>query len=296
MKSQNGRQFWGDSEPQIGASARGASAPMGSERVFLTSERLSGGHTVVVFQLPKLTARVRFPSPALFLLFFLLSGCATTEYHPLPEIPERRATPAPSSQTQVPVPIAGPKAKAVYHKVVKGQTLWRIAKLYGVSVDDIIQSNKIPNAAAVEVNQLLLIPGANEAKDIQAKVTDEKVQEFAWPLRGKVISYFNDRKGDISNRGVDIEVAEGDTVKAVREGVIVLADYVSGYGQTIFVDHGDGFMSIYAQNRKLLSKTGDHVDKGDPIAEVGRSGRRSLFHFEIRKGPKAVNPLYYLPS
>ncbi len=264
------------------------------KRSFLRQKEYCGGHTVVVFQLPKLTARVRFPSPALFLFLVLLSGCATTEYPTLPQVPEKTA-PGKIEPKQA-IPQQPAKPKGIYHKIAKGQTLWRIAKFYGVGVDDIIQGNNIPNVAAVEVGQLILIPGASEARDIPAKTTDDKSQEFSWPIKGKVMAYFNDRKGDSTNRGIDIEAGEGDVVKAVREGRVVLADYVAGYGQMIFLDHGDGFISVYAQNRKLLSRLGDHVYKGDPIAEVGRSGRRSLAHFELRKGPKAVNPLYYLPS
>ena len=142
---------------------------------------------------------------------------------------------------------------------------------------------------------MILIPGAKENKEIPAYSVDENKDEFAWPLKGRVISYFNDSKGNSVNRGVDIEAQEGDAVKAVREGKVVLADYLSGYGQAIMVDHGDGFTSVYAQNAKLLVKLGDHVYKGDPIAEVGRTGKRIFLHFEVRKGVQAVNPLYYLP-
>ena len=76
---------------------------------------------------------------------------------------------------------------------------------------------------------------------------------------------------------------------------MVLADYMSGYGQTVMVDHKDGFISVYARNTKLLVKQGDHVYKGDPIAEVGQIGAGAVEHFEIRRGSQATNPLYYLP-
>ena len=179
---------------------------------------------------------------------------------------------------------------------MKGQTLFRIAKAYGVPVEEIIQSNNIPNAAAIEVNQLILIPGAKDVKDITAgKTPDENPEEFAWPIKGHVISYFNDRHGEAVNRGVDIEVNEGDSVKAARGGQVVMADYMAGYGKTLMIEHGDGFISVYSQNRKLLPSVGDHVLKGDIIAEVGRVGKKSFEHFELRKGQTAVNPLYYLP-
>ncbi len=277
-----------------------------------------GGHTVVVYQLPKLIARVRFPSPACILLgltersdvslskihahfsqnydkhgdflkkailvlLVFCGGCAT-EYKALPDISTTTTITTPSKQ-------------GVYHKVSKGETLWRIAKFYSVPVDDIIQSNHIPNIAAIEVNQLIFIPGATEAQEIPAaRTADEKSNEFAWPVKGRLISFYNDRKGEALNRGIDIEAAEGDMVKASREGTVVMARYMAGYGHTIMVNHGDGFISVYAQNRRLLSKIGDQVYKGDPIAEVGRLGKRNYMHFELRRGNQAVNPLHYLPS
>ena len=183
----------------------------------------------------------------------------------------------------------------MYHKVQRGQTLWRIAKAYGVALDEVIQSNNIPNAAAIEVDQLIFIPGAIEVKEIPAPTVDDNKEEFTWPLKGKVISYFNDPRGNATNRGIDVEAQAGQAVKAGREGQVVLADYMSGYGQTVMVDHGDGFISVYAQNAKLLVKLGDHVYKGDPIAEIGQTGQKTFMHFEIRKGSTATNPLYYLP-
>ena len=248
---------------------------------------------MAVSQLPKLKARVRFPSPAPFLMVcaFFIAGCATTEYKPVPNV---ESTPAEIKHQVNTLPVKKSEP-AVYHKVAKGQTLFRIAKAYGVAVEDIIKSNNIPNAGAIEVNQLILIPGAQKSQNITEHAADDNKEEFAWPIKGKVLSYFNDRHGEASNHGVDIAANEGDAVKASREGQVVLADYVAGYGQTLMLDHGDGFISVYAQNRKLLSKVGDHVYKGDLIAEVGRVGRKSFEHFELRKGDAATNPLYYLP-
>ena len=219
-----------------------------------------------------------------FLLVILsvifVSGCATTEYKALPDVPVKK------------VP---EKPKGIYHKVSKGQTLFRVAKSYGVGVEDIITANNIPNAAAIEVGQLLLIPGANEVKEIiPSNAPDENKDEFAWPIRGKVISYFNDHIGEGVNHGVDIETNEGDRIKASREGEVVLADNMSGYQKTVMVDHGDGFISVYAKNRKLLVKLGDHVYKGDFVAEAGSEAKKSFLHFEIRKGKEASNPLFYL--
>lgn len=179
---------------------------------------------------------------------------------------------------------------------MRGQTLWQIAQGYGVGIKDIIDSNNIPNGTALEVGQLLFIPGAKEAKDVSGHTKDNNKNEFIWPLKGKVLVYFDDPIGvSTVSHGIDIQAQAGDTVQAVREGDVVLADYMSGYGQTVMIDHKDGFISVYARNAKLLVKRGDHVYKGDAIAQVGQMGNRVVEHFEIRHGSQATNPLYYLP-
>jgi len=187
--------------------------------------------------------------------------------------------------------------QGVYHKVVRGQTLWQIAQGYGVSIKDIIDSNNIPNGSALEVGQLLFIPGVQELKDISGgHPVDNNKNEFIWPLHGKVVVYFDDPIGvNTVSHGIDIQAQAGDAVQAVREGDVVLADYMSGYGQTVMIDHKDGLISVYARNARLLVKLGEHVYKGDAIARVGQTGNRVIEHFEIRRGSQATNPLYYLP-
>lgn len=220
-------------------------------------------------------------------ILFLLSGCATTEYHPLPDVPVTKQT---------------AKPRGVYHKVKKGETVFRIAKTYGVAVEDVISANNIPNAASIEIGQLVLIPGAGEVKDVVlvkeegslSPKEDLNKDEFAWPVRGKIISYYKDRRGEGVNKGIDIEAAEGEKVKASREGKVVLADDLSAYQYTVMIDHGDGFTTVYAKNQRLLVKVGDKVYKGDPVAEIGSEAGRSFLHFEIRKGKDATNPLFYL--
>ncbi len=219
-------------------------------------------------------------------LLIFATGCATEEYKPMPSPPAETAT------------AAAPAAKSgVYHKVMRGQTLWQIAQAYGVGIKDIIDSNNIPNGSALEVGQLLFIPGAAQIKDLSEHVTvDQNKNAFIWPLKGKVVAYFDDPIGvSTVNHGIDIQAQAGDTVQAVREGDVVLAGYMSGYGQTVMIDHKDGFISVYARNARLLVKLGDHVYKGDTIAEVGQIGSRVVEHFEIRRGSQAMNPLYYLP-
>lgn len=187
-----------------------------------------------------------------------------------------------------------PERTGVYHKVKKGETLWRIAKTYNVSIGDIIRVNNIPKAATIERNQLVFIPGVVSVKEV-VTAADDSQNEFIWPVQGKVIKYFHERNGEQVSKGIDIKTQEGTEVKAARAGRVVFADYLSGYGFTVILDHNDGFHSVYARNAKLLVKLDEYAIKDMSIAQVGRSSDLACLHFEIRKNAIEDNPLFYLP-
>lgn len=269
---------------------------------------------MVEFQLPKLTTRVRFPSPALIKVgdgvfatcrrnvflknpagflkcvfavaaLCLITGCSTA-HKKEPVVP---AVP--------PVQVSAPaeKPEGVYHKVAKQESLWRIAKTYGVPLEAIIKANNIPNAAVIEENQLVFVPGAKEVLKVVLDKPDDKPDEFAWPVKGRVISYFNDVKGQSVNRGIDIMAAQGEAVLASREGRVVLAEYLNGYGYTVILDHHDGFYSVYARQSDVVVKAGESVPKGGALGRLAQSGRAAFLHFEVRKMDQPNNPLYFLP-
>ncbi len=181
----------------------------------------------------------------------------------------------------------------VYHKIKPKETIWRIAKTYNVSVDDLVKANKISDISKIENGQALLIPGVKNHKNII--LDDEGSQkEFIWPIKGKVIRYFKQHYRGQFNKGIDIQAHEGDLVKASRTGRVVFADYLTGYAYTVILDHSDGFYSVYARNAQLLIKVGDLVLKNNDIARVGKIGNMAYLHFEIRRNAVADNPLYYL--
>ena len=187
-----------------------------------------------------------------------------------------------------------PEKTGVYHKVKRGETLWRIATTYNVSIDDIIKSNDIPNVAQIEEHQLLFIPGAFATKEVIISQTD--TDDFIWPVKGKVIKYFHDRDGYRVNKGINIQVSEGTTIKAARGGAVVFSDFLTGYGYTVIVDHQDGLYSVYAQNAALLVKLGDKVSRGQDIGQIAKSDNDLAYaHFEIRRNSTEQNPFYFLP-
>jgi septal ring factor EnvC (AmiA/AmiB activator) len=94
------------------------------------------------------------------------------------------------------------------------------------------------------------------------------------------------------SEGVLIAAAAGTTVKAVADGRVVFSDWMNGYGLILIVDHGNGYMSLYAHNDALLRDAGDSVRRGDALASVGNSGGqgRAALYFELRRNGQPVNP------
>jgi murein DD-endopeptidase MepM/ murein hydrolase activator NlpD len=121
---------------------------------------------------------------------------------------------------------------------------------------------------------------------------------------GYISSYFGMRKDPFTGRmsrheGVDFSARQGSNVYATADGVVCHAQYDRGYGHTIEIDHGNGIVTKYAHNAKLLVKKGKKVKRGDVIAYLGNSGRSTAphLHYEVRVKGAAQNPLsYILPS
>jgi septal ring factor EnvC (AmiA/AmiB activator) len=81
-------------------------------------------------------------------------------------------------------------------------------------------------------------------------------------------------------------------VVAVHRGRVAFADWLTGLGLLVIVDHGGGYMSLYGHNEALLKEPGDWVEPGEPIAQVGDTGgqARPGLYFEIRSNGEPVNP------
>ncbi len=183
----------------------------------------------------------------------------------------------------------------VYHRVEAGQTLWRISKIYGVDIDDILRSNNISEGAAIEIGRLLLIPNRLIQQNVPVNLSGD---DFIWPLKGRVISGFGASYRNIMNKGLNIQGQPGADILAVRSGKVVFyAEDFGNFGKTIIIDHGDGLRSVYTRASDIFVRPGDNVQRGSVVGRVGSGGRdkNSYLHFEIRKGALPENPLFYLP-
>lgn len=118
--------------------------------------------------------------------------------------------------------------------------------------------------------------------------------KMPWPLVGRHLHRFGQsrNRGKMRWQGVTIPAAGGTKVKPVHYGQVVFADWFRGSGLLLIVDHGDGFMSLYAHNQSLLAEVGEWVTPETAISTVGNSGGQesTALYFEIRQQGKPVNP------
>jgi len=211
-------------------------------------------------------------------LALVLTGCAVT--------PKKVSVPS--------VPLKAAPGVS-YHKVTRGQTLWRIARLYGMDLEELVNLNNIQDSSKLEVGRHLIIPTDRKTRTALPNNADE---DFIWPIRGKVVSAFS-QADNTPNKGINIEPTRSTDVLASRAGkVAFFNDDFLDLGKTIIVEHPGGFWTVYGRNLEVYVKPGDEVSKGMVIAKAGIAGRerKTYLHFEIRKGSKAQNPLFYLPN
>jgi septal ring factor EnvC (AmiA/AmiB activator) len=118
-------------------------------------------------------------------------------------------------------------------------------------------------------------------------------RKLSWPIKGRMRhSFGSNKQGYLKWKGVLLNAPVGKQVQTIHNGTVLFADWLKGYGLLTVIDHGSGYMSLYAHNQTLLKTVGERVETGEPIALVGQSGglEQPGLYFEIRHQGKAVNP------
>lgn len=122
---------------------------------------------------------------------------------------------------------------------------------------------------------------------------------LSWPVAGRIETGYGDEiAGGLRSNGIEIAADRGATVRAVHEGRVIFADWLSGRGLLIILDHGNGYLSLYGHNEQLFKQAGATVQAGEAIATAGDSGGRARpgLYFEIRRAGKPVNPSGWFKS
>lgn len=189
------------------------------------------------------------------------------------------------------------------YRVVRGDTLTKIARQHGQSVNSLMRANNIKNPNHLKVGQILTVRGGSaiaaapqvlppptaSGKSIAAP----RSIKLVWPAQGQ------NRRGTsaTSSQGVYISGAAGSPIKAAAAGTVVYAGSgLRGYGNMIIVNHDANFLSVYAHNDKLLVTENTKVSQGQSIATMGSTDTNATqLYFELRYNGKAVDAMRYLP-
>lgn len=130
---------------------------------------------------------------------------------------------------------------------------------------------------------------------IQTGSFSKEAHHLIWPTHGKLLN-----RATVPmmrhQPGIMILAPEGQSVISVFPGKVVFSGALKGFGLLMIIDHGQGFMTLYAHNQALYRKRGDHVNAGDLIAYVGHTGilPQSGLYFEVRHFGRPLNPLQWL--
>jgi len=209
-----------------------------------------------------------------------------------------------------------PDLVGVIHVVKRGETIYRIAKTYGLTPRELMEVNELTDPRCLQVGMELFIPGAPrplEVPPLAAGTVEPPSQvitapsvllpavragKMRWPLQngvGVLGRGFGVKQGQ-RHDGIDIAAPEGSPVVAAERGVVAFTGRQSGYGVIVILRHPASLATVYAHLSAVLVKEGDAVDAGTLIARVGQSGRATgpHLHFEVREGTTPHDPLHYL--
>ena len=203
--------------------------------------------------------------------------------------------------------------------VKSGDTLFGIARRFGVSVQKIVEINnlglnnvifkgqvlKIPknsgsNSVTLNSNKNLKIVTLPQPKPDFLKTSSRILKvKFYSPLDGEIITKFGIKSDGVMNEGIYIEADYGTIVKSSADGeVIFVGSNLKDFGKLLIIKHSENLVTSYAHLSKIYVNEGDSVSSGQSIAEVGLSGKvtKAQLYFEIRQNNEALDPIVYLGS
>jgi len=139
---------------------------------------------------------------------------------------------------------------------------------------------------------------ANLSLGEQEQAFTELRGRLPWPVKGRILNSFGSSYGlgDLDWQGITIAAQQGSAVRAIHHGRVVFSDWFSSSGLLLIIDHGGGYMSLYAHNQELYKEVGEWVRSGETIASVGNTGGQqdSSLYFEIRHDGESQNPSTWL--
>jgi murein DD-endopeptidase MepM/ murein hydrolase activator NlpD len=167
-----------------------------------------------------------------------------------------------------------------------------------------------PNAEGPSLtNDIIIISRAEEAPTTRRLAVGKPGAVSSsipsiWPVVGSLRSGVGVRSNPFGgaslefHKGQDIAAPTGTPVNVTADGVVVVAGWVRGYGNGIYVDHGNGITTRYGHLSRIDVVVGQTLKRGDHLGLVGSTGRSTgpHLHYEVRINGEPISPLPYLPS
>lgn len=199
----------------------------------------------------------------------------------------------------------------VRHKVQRGETIYSIAKKYGLDdseaqriVDYPFNEFKNYETFELTIGETIMVPGgtmptpaAIPRAAIASRLTPDAGAvtasgNFVWPAAGRITQGYS-----FYHKAFDIANHDGGPILAADSGVVIAAGWdPTGYGNKIMIDHGNGYVTLYGHLSLLQVQIGQRVSRGNVIGQMGSTGHSTgtHCHFEIRHGGVLENPGNYL--
>lgn len=227
---------------------------------------------------------------------------AATAPTPAPKGEEPAAPPAPEAAS-------GRKPDATEHLVREGDTLYRIARSYGVSFSELLRVNSFTESTVIRIGQKIRLPGAadtptqekappksakpraREAKPTQPpQPAKQSGLELQWPLRSGSAPK---QVGTNFGSGLSASAKPGETVYAAADATVLHGGWMKDFGNAVYLNHGNGIATFYGGLGTLYVTSGQTVKRGTKIATIGDGPAPKLVFHLLRDG-KSVDPRPYL--
>lgn len=203
-----------------------------------------------------------------------------------------------------------PPVDGVVHKVKKGETVYSVAKKYQTSAQGLVDypfnTFVDDESFSLAIGQVLMVPDGIMPSELPTSPTQYIAKQltpdagavsatggFVWPSSGQITQGYK-----WYHKAVDIANGIGTPILAADSGTVTVAGWPdnTGYGNRVLIDHGNGYVTLYAHMSRIDVVAGQTVKRGDQVGAMGSTGRSTgpHLHFEIRAAGALQNPLNFL--
>jgi murein DD-endopeptidase MepM/ murein hydrolase activator NlpD len=188
----------------------------------------------------------------------------------------------------------------------------KLAEMSGVSHDEGQDQPAVTNGAGgpfVPVDDAAVVEYKTNHLEQELRLFEAALRERAavpslWPVAGTLESGYGVRRNPFggysyeSHEGQDIEADMGTPVDAAASGTVTVAGVQNGYGNVVYIDHGNGLSTRYGHLSRIDVEVGQQIKRGERLGFVGSTGRSTgpHLHYEVRINNQPVNPRPYLPG